>query len=259
MTARQSGKAELDPAVHELVRRTQKIRRAWVKRPDLSYIYNDILDYYHWNLFNGTKHADINVNTLHPVPAYGDPRRRLFASLHLAAGPIGLLLTSIFNVGSVIDLQWQTHAPNEVPIEVRHTAYNHLTFHVGELAVRARTFTAPMRDTFGGQVPEIDTDVLHKARDALTANDMIIANYIATGGVWGQHNKRNAGDDVDHHCLHCGARYQDFFYTLCECHAVKPTRDKHLASNLGGLDLSKLPKPLLLGLPPALCPNPLHT
>lgn len=67
-----------------------------------------------------------------------------------------------------------------------------------------------MRDTFGGQLPEIDTDVLHKARVALTADDMIIANYIATGSVWGQHNKHNAGDDVDHHCLHCGALNQDF-------------------------------------------------
>ena len=169
------------------------------------------------------------------------------------------MLTSIFNVGGVIDRQWQIHAPNEVPIEVRHTAYNHLTFLVGELAVRARTCTAPMRETFGGQLPEIDVDVLHKARADLSVDDTIVANYIATGSVWGQVNKHNAGDDADHHCLHCGAPNQDVFHIICDCPALKPTRDKHLASNLGGLDLSKLPKPLLLGLPPALCPNPTHT
>ncbi len=101
--------------------------------------------------------------------------------------------------------------------------------------------------------------MLHKARAGLSVDDIIVANYIATGSVWGQHNKSNAGDDADHHCLHCGAPHQDFFHTVCECPALKPVRDKHLASDLGGLDFSKLPKSLLLGLPPALCPDPTHT
>ena len=90
----------------------------------------------------------------------------------------------------------------------------------------------------------------------MTDEDLIVANFIATGSVWGQHNKHSAGDDVDHHCLHCGAPSQDFFHTICVCPALQPTRDKHLANDLDGLDLGKLPKPLLLGLSPALCPDP---
>ena len=143
---------------------------------------------------------------------------------------------------------------NEVPLEVKHTAYNHLTFLVSGLAVRARTCTAPVRDTFGGQLPDIDTDVLHQARAKLSCDDMIIANYIATGCVWGQHNKHNASDDVDHHCPHCGAPNQDLFTLFVIVLLCSPLGTNILQKTLAALtSVNYLNPSSLASLPPSAC------
>eukprot|EP00973_Karenia_brevis_P065978 9170356-Karenia_brevis.AAC.1 len=93
------------PLVHLFVRRLTMVRRILAKLPHLQELICSIYDEYRCRQFVGTRKNSISLNSLQPIPPFGETGRQNWKTSGQPFGPIGLLLQSTHNIAATLDLQ----------------------------------------------------------------------------------------------------------------------------------------------------------
>ena len=252
-----ASQAEVDPYVWQLTRKIKMLRRCWYKRPQDNDACSQILANYVNNNTPGTTHDNNCNNNLTFSPPPGSPGRAKWDSKTPLAGPIGLLLLELKHVGAAMDKDFTIHCNNEASTNILNIPWNHIHIFATQLATRARTATAPPRNTHQGLF-EIDTIALRSTIRKIAQDDLNIHNHLTTGATWDQASKFKAGQDNDHKCPHCHHPNQDIFHTLHACPTFQHIRQAHKALP-DNINHTSVPNTVLIGVPPALCLDPTRT
>jgi hypothetical protein len=248
---------ELDPNVIQVVRKVRLFRRAWFKHPQDIHMFRDTLQHYTSLGLPGTLQDSTDLALLAPAPPPGAKGRHSWPKQQACQGPLGLLIRELYLIGAVIDINFVIHMYHEVSIDIIRCPWQHLGRAVSDMCARARTLAAPERNTFQG-LREIDLPVLQYVRSHIPLEDIKIFDFMATGSAWDQKSKVAAGQTSDDTCPHCHVALQDFAHTLHSCPGLSHVRDKHVVWN-SAIDYRSLPHALLVGLPPAMCVDPMCT
>ena len=97
---------------------------------------------------------------LNPAPPPGHPERHLWDPSDPELGPIGLVLSTVYEMGAAFDIDTLTiHQHGEVNTTFLEVPYNHLRKALSNHLVRARSIAAQRQRTLNTELMERDIAV----------------------------------------------------------------------------------------------------
>ena len=243
---------DLDPHVHQCVRRLSLLRRMWAKYPHIRPCLHDLWDIYHNGGVQGTIGPDQEISPdLLPAPPPGHSGRAVWKPTKQAHGPFSLVLFSVSQVAGALDRNLRLHRYNQDPLDLVHMPYQLHKAQLEDVAVQARmSWTANTRQHLHG-VGDIDRVVLRQVLAKRNDEDRRILNHTITLASWANDKLCEAGFVDSPRCELCGHDNQTTMHLLHICPALAEAR-KVAQANIPNININDLPPPIQLGIPLAM-------
>ena len=241
-----------DPVGQVLLRRITQIRRTLAKHPDILPKVKDIHRMYQRGNHPGAMNHNLphaNTSAPHPYRASTTPYKRGMS----AAGPIGLLLSSIHCTGSTLDKYFYMHTPNEATINIIDTPQQYITPKVLDHYTRARTFANTIfedKDT-NFVYEEIDKNATNANIHRLDKQKQAFLKVVMTGQDWDNKSKNKIGREGDTTCQYCNHPMQTTDHIIWDCPHFQGIKSA-VIPEIGPGDYRHLPAILRRGIAPAM-------
>ncbi len=155
---------DLDLEVVFAIEKCITLRRVLAKDPSLAEVVKDIFEVYTdfglVRIFNETT----NVANLKSAPPPGHPERSLWESTDPELGPVGMLLTTVHELGAAFDTEnFALHQRGEVSTAFLKIPYNQLKKAIANHCARARSRAAQTQRTLNEDIEETAVAVYRTA------------------------------------------------------------------------------------------------
>ncbi len=166
---------DLDPNIQVGLRRCIGLRRAMCKRPHMAWKIHRIPDLYDeqdpgnkW-LHNGCADPGNVFPDYAPHPSKSSTAE--WGKVIRAKGPVGLLIQSIYAMGSMMDKSCKVWSRDEPYLDILNTPYQHVSSIFTELATKARTAARAWTKVINRNLNEIDQWVTMQSTKKLSGED----------------------------------------------------------------------------------------
>ena len=245
---------DIDPNVEMFARRYTLTRRMDAKWSWVRASINRIFNHYAGKELIGTKNDADTLQGLQPAPPPAEGHRTSWRPTTAIRGPIGHLIVATHEMAAAVDSNLVIYQHGEQPLPTMDVPIQHLKPLVKDVGIRARNKqAATVRQQLDGTA-ELDVDMFNVAANKLDKEEQKALRWVASLSAWTNEKKEEIGQAPSAKCDHCGQIHDSITHTIWTCQALKRKAlqqgaDKSIVE-LG--DINLLPKPLLVGLPPAL-------
>jgi hypothetical protein len=245
---------DLDPHIHQFVRRAMLFRRMISKHPEYRAKVELLWRTYQDEKCLGILQADGTTGiplTAAPPPGYPD-RAQWKPRKHLQ-GPIALLAYSTAQIAGALDADFRVRRKQYLHVDLFNTPIQQLRVELSTCAVQARMQHVSRTRSDLSDIGDIDRDALAAALSKRDAEESRILKHCLSLSSWSNDKLFEAGQATSPACQFCGHGAQTTRHLLYECPSLAIQREEARVKFLGaGFDLGDLPKPLQLGLPPKM-------
>lgn len=236
------------------MRRVVGLRRARAKRPHQQRKQTKILKLYAKKA-NCSRwlHVGTSDDNIYPEPASHPTRgsAKPWKSVVQVEGPVGLLIQSVYSIGSKTDRAFNIRQDTEAHISIVETPYQHLPLLVAEAAARARTKAAADTKSINKNLHEIDKEVTMKGTKVMSKEGRAMLRTSHSEGGQAKVKLHETGHATSSRCDDCGHQYCDLDHLLWDCEFFRSTREE-ADKELADVPSILLCKPLRRGLAPAM-------
>ena len=219
---------DLDPALNILLKRIMAFRRGIAKDDTTIAMARELILFYE-----------------HSAEGYDD-----------IDGPIKHLVTSLRDMGAKIDDRFIVTQENEQPIDLERMAIQQVKPIFMNAMANRRTKDQKNRREETSNLEEIDKTTTMKFSKKLVDTDANLLRVILTGSTWTKDKFVHTGQASSSICELCNEDLtHDATHMFWECKTFECIR-KEVAPNVNKIPLHALPKPLRIGIAPALQPDP---
>ena len=166
-----------------------------------------------------------------------------------ARGPVGLLIQSVFGMGSLLDKSFKIWSRDEPYLDILNTPFQHVASIFTEIATKARTAARSWTKAINRNLSEIDQWVTMQPTKKLNGEDHAMLRTAHCGGGVAKVELQAIGAADDTVCDYCGHAYCDFEHIIWTCpffHGIRVKVNPILAS----IDIRCLPVPVRWGNSP---------
>ena len=184
-----------------------------------------------------------------PHPSKGSTAK--WKNVVRARGPVGLLIQSVFSMGSLLDKSCKIWSRSEPFLDILNTPFQHVASIFTELATKARTAARSWTKTINRNLSEIYQWVTMQSTKKLNSEDHAMLRTSHSGGGVAKVELHAIGAIDDTVCDYCGHAYCDFEHIVWTCPFFHPIRVS-VNAILASIDIRCLPVPVRRGIAPAM-------
>jgi len=198
----------------------------------------------------GILEDDVEVPLKVPAPPPGQGSRALWNYSSSNFGPIGLLISRVHCVGSVITPHFIVKCAPHIRFDILSCAKQHLRRHTDDIVTEALSHSISAWRTFYSNCGVIDTAAYHRSMHKLEDHERRALQRVQVLAHWTVQQERFYNSERAGVCPHCGVKASSELH-LSECKGLLKFR-KSLDENLASLNPSNTPPHLLIGIPEKL-------
>ena len=243
---------DLDPHIELFARRYTMARRMEAKWTWVRAAITRIHKSYALQNLNGTNVHPDALKQLLPAPPPADGNKRPWEPNVQIRGPIGHIIAYTHCMAAAVDANLCIFQKDEEPLPTLEVPWQHLKPLVKDIGIRARNSYAATQRTMLDNIQELDMALFRKAASKLDKGEKAVLEWVATLSAWTEHKKESIGQALTSKCPHCGCEQVTIEHTIWNCN-VLIDKAVGIDMDLCSIGASRiLPRPLLVGLPPAL-------